>query len=316
MQTPLVVPLCALVYIHPQYACVCGCLYASSDANFENVLVFLLLYQYLPFFKLIFGLRLSAFCCQLPVDLTPSAAVRTFTNMRWVMVDKLKIKCLFILATPQFDVDVFFHSASLSFPRVMQQSRYLFLRSSFSLTVISLFSYKYNSMNLNFQLNILPILHTVFQHFQQLFITVPGSSAPNSISPLLPLALAIFRLRRTQYLSHFICRGISWRPAPFGGINASLKALTDQLQSPLSRAVVLGWPAVERHTHSSALRSRFPVSTVYQLSTDTADCVTVSPTVAQSVRLSVSLSVCLSLFLYAACSCICVFVCAFVCRSL
>lgn len=63
--------LCAVVYIHPQYVCacvcMCGCLYASSDANFENVLVFLLLYQYLPFFKLIFGLRLSAFCCQLPV---------------------------------------------------------------------------------------------------------------------------------------------------------------------------------------------------------------------------------------------------------
>lgn len=57
--------LCALVYIHPQYVCVCGCVYVSSDAKFENVLVFLLLYQYLPFFKLIFGLRLSAFCCQL-----------------------------------------------------------------------------------------------------------------------------------------------------------------------------------------------------------------------------------------------------------
>lgn len=158
----------------------------------------------------------------------------------FIYIGHASIRCLCIisLCVLHFGKSQFSSSdatvSSLSFP-----SLWLFIDS-----YIPLFSYKDTSINFKFLLNIPPvyflILHTVSQQFQQLFITVPGSSAPNSISPLLPLALAIFRLRRTQYLSHFICRGISWRPAPFGGINASLKALTDQLQSPSSRAVVLG----------------------------------------------------------------------------
>lgn len=156
----------------------------------------------------------------------------------FIYIGHASIRCLCIISLCVLHLGNSQFSSSdatvLSFP-----SLWLFLDS-----YMPLFPYKDTSINFKFLLNIPPvyflILHTVSQQFQQLFITVPGSSAPNSISPLLPLALAIFRLRRTQYLSHFICRGISWRPAPFGGINASLKALTDQLQSPSSRAVVLG----------------------------------------------------------------------------
>lgn len=182
---------------------------------------------------------------------------------------------------------------------------------------IPLFSYKDTSINFKFLFNTPPvyflILHTVSQQFQQLFITVPGSSAPNSISPLLPLALAIFRLRRTQYLSHFICRGISWRPAPFGGINASLKALSDQLQSPSSRAVVLGWPAVERPTQLSSpvsFRSFHSLPTVHRhsrLCHCFSNC--------RSVCLPVRQSVCRYSFMLHTVVCACKYICMCICVS-
>lgn len=70
-----------------------------------------------------------------------------------------------------------------------------------------------------------------------------------------------------------------------------------------------------RDPHISALRSRFAVSTVYQLSTDTADCVTVSPTVAQYVCLSVSLSVCRYSFMLHTVVCACKYICMCICVS-
>lgn len=83
------------------YICVCVYIYIYIYVCYTGSAIVLLFRKYLPFLKLIFGLRLSAFCCHLKFSNSPcstSPETPHTAPICWWIVAKLNIECLFILA--------------------------------------------------------------------------------------------------------------------------------------------------------------------------------------------------------------------------